>query len=155
MKTLNFQPINERQEIHTGSSILDGLLAKRLNVRTACGGKGRCATCHVFVRQGAEQLTPRTEREERTLSFIGSAKANSRLACQCRVMGEGVIVDLPEGMYIERVDELLQLLGKRAEANILHPIHGAILIAAGKIITRSRLEELKRLDTELSQIQGS
>jgi hypothetical protein len=77
----------------------------------------------------------------------------SRLACQARVLGEGVVVELPEGMYIERAEDLMVLLGKRAEQNILHPINGSVLIAKGKIITRTRLEELKSLSAEVAAIK--
>lgn len=154
MKTLTFTPINEQRAVTTGSDLLQALLAHDLKVLMACGGKGMCATCHVHIQQGADKLTPRTPREERTLSFITGAAANSRLACQCRVLGEGVVVKLPEGMYVERVEDLLSLIGTRATQNILHPINGSVLIAAGKIVTRGRLEELKRLNVEVEAIRG-
>lgn len=104
--------------------------------------------------QGSDKLTPRTQREERTLSFITGADPRSRLACQCRVLGDGVVVELPEGMYVERVEDLMKLLGKRAEQNMLHPINGSVLIAKGKIITKSRLEELKSLNEEVAKLSN-
>jgi ferredoxin len=155
MKTITFEPINERQDVKTGSDILQALLARDLKVLMACGGKGLCATCHVFIKSGMEKLTPRTQRETKTLSFITGTEERSRLACQCKVLGEGVVVELPEGMYIERAEDLMSLLGTRAEINILHPINGSILIAQGKIITRSRLEELKRLNVEVEALKAS
>lgn len=152
MKSVAFNPINESQQVQTGTSLLDALLAKQLNVLMACGGKGLCATCHVRVKSGEKNLSPATDRETRTLSFITGSGKSSRLACQCRVLGEGVVVELPEGMYIERTSDLLDLLGSRAEQNILHPINGSTLIAKGKIITRSRINELKRLDAEMAEL---
>lgn len=154
MKTVTFQPINEQHAVNTGSDILQALLAKDLKVLMACGGKGLCATCHVHIKAGMDKLTPLTARESRTLSFITGADEQSRLACQCRVLGEGVVVELPEGMYIERAEDLMSLLGQRAERNILHPINGSILIAQGKIITRTRLEELKRLNVEVQALKA-
>jgi hypothetical protein len=77
---------------------------------------------------------------------------NSRLSCQARILGEGVVVRLPEGMYIERAEDLLDLVGTRAERDILHPINGSVLIAKGKVIIRSRIEELKRLNVEMEQL---
>jgi len=154
-KTLTFQPINESLAVPTNSDMLQALLAKDLKVLMACGGKGICATCHVKVREGMEQLTPMTPREQRTLSFITGVESCSRLACQCRVLGDGVVVELPEGMYLERVEDLMSLLGTRAEKNILHPINGSILIAKGKIITRSRLEELRSLNAEIADLKAS
>lgn len=120
----------------TESDLLKALLSTDLKVMTACGGKGLCATCHVHIKGGAEHLTPMTQREKRTLAAITGCDTRSRLACQARALGEGVVVELPEGMYIERAEDLMSFLGKRAETNILHPIKGSVLIARGKIITR-------------------
>ncbi|MBY0460521.1 MAG: 2Fe-2S iron-sulfur cluster binding domain-containing protein [Gemmataceae bacterium] len=154
MKTLTFAPINETRAVVTGTNILQALLAHELDVLMACGGKGMCATCHVRIDRGMDKLTPRTPRETRTLGFVTGASESSRLACQCRILGEGVVVQLPEGMYIERAEDLLALLGQRAERDILHPINGSVLIAKGKIITRTRLEELKRLNAEVESIKN-
>ncbi|ADV62800.1 ferredoxin [Isosphaera pallida ATCC 43644] len=155
MKTIHFQPINESLPVKTQTDLLQALLAKNLNVLMSCGGKGLCSTCHVYIKEGMDRLTPRTERENRTLSYVTSVTPQSRLACQCRVLGEGVVVELPEGMYIERAEDLMGLLGTRAATNILHPINGSILIAKGKIITRTRLEELRDLNVEVERIRNS
>lgn len=154
-KTLTFQPINESLMVPTNSDMLQALLAKDLKVLMACGGKGVCATCHIHVREGMDRLTPQTAREERTLSFITGVNPRSRLACQARVLGDGVVVDLPEGMYVERVEDIMSLLGTRAEKNLLHPINGSVLIAKGKIITKSRLEELKHLSAEVANLKNT
>lgn len=154
-KTLTFQPINESLAVPTNSDMLQALLAKDLKVLMACGGKGVCATCHVHVREGMDRLTPPTTREERTLSFITGCSPRSRLACQARILGDGVVVDLPEGMYVERVEDIMSLLGTRAEKNLLHPINGSVLIAKGKIITKSRLEELKYLSAEVANLKNN
>ncbi|MBX7103187.1 MAG: 2Fe-2S iron-sulfur cluster binding domain-containing protein [Gemmataceae bacterium] len=155
MKTLVLAPINEEVTVPTQSSILQALLAKELEVPMACKGKGVCATCHVHIRAGHDRLTPRTDREKKTLGFITGADPSSRLACQCRILGEGVVVELPKGMYIERAEDLIDLVGTRAAQNILHPINGSILIAEGKLITRSRIEELKRLNVEMDELHSS
>ena len=154
MKTLTFEPIHEQLQVPTRSDLLEALLAKDLKVLMACGGKGLCATCHVHIKDGQENLTPMTDREKRTLSVITGCDQRSRLACQARVIGEGVVVELPEGMYVSRAEDLMSLLGKRAETNYLHPINGSVLIAKGKIITRSRLEELKHLQAEVAALKG-
>ncbi|MBL8799114.1 MAG: (2Fe-2S)-binding protein [Planctomycetia bacterium] len=155
MKTLKFEPINETLQVATQSDLLEALLAKDLEVLTACGGKGLCSTCHVFIKQGADKLTPPTDREQRTLGMITGANPRSRLACQARVLGEGVVVQLPEGMYIEKVEDLMRYLGQRAQTSILHPINGSVLIEKGKIITRSRLEELKHLNCEVQALRAA
>ena len=58
-------------------------------------------------------------------------------------------------MFIERAEDLTALIGRRARRRVLHPVTGATLIDKGKIITRSRVEELKSLDLEVSQLAES
>jgi len=62
-------------------------------------------------------------------------------------MGEGVVVELPAGMYISEIDNIEDLIGRRAEDNILHPLTGTILVEAGKLITRSMISQLE--DTQV------
>ncbi len=101
-----------------------------------------------------EDLTPLTEREKRTLGWVTGANARSRLACQVKVLGDGVIVSVPEGMYIESTQNLEKLIGQRAMVNVLHPIDGRVLIQKGKIITRSRIMELASLDFDMAQLRA-
>lgn len=155
MKKLTLEPLHETVSVPTRTSLLQALLAHELQVPMACKGKGICATCHIHIERGMDRLTPRTDRENQTLRLITGADPSSRLACQSRVLGEGVVVRLPEGMYFERVEDLYALVGGRAEKNILHPINGSVLIEKGKIITRSRVEELKRLNVELEALQAA
>lgn len=49
-----------------------------------CGGYGQCATCLVEVVEGMENLSPRTEFEERKLK---KKPETYRLACQALVHG--------------------------------------------------------------------
>jgi ferredoxin len=155
MKQILFEPVHEAAHVKTESDVLQAMVAKDYKILRACGGKGLCATCHVYVRSGAEKLTPRTAREERTLAMVTGCSANSRLACQARVLGDGVVIDLPEGTYIERAEDLLDLLGTRATTNILHPINGSVLVPKGKIITRGRIEELRSLNVEMAALTSS
>ncbi|HNH85391.1 MAG TPA: (2Fe-2S)-binding protein, partial [Acidobacteriota bacterium] len=87
--------------------------------------------------------SPPTVREQRTLSLITSSNNNSRLSCQARVIGEGLVVELPEGMYLRTAGDLSSLIGRRTEIPILHPKDGRILVEKGKIITKSRILELQ------------
>jgi ferredoxin len=153
MKRVELQPVGKRMEVSTGSRLLDGLLAMRFELDMACGGKGLCATCHVRVQTGADELTPRTAREERTLRMVEGADETSRLACQCHVLGEGIVVELPEGVYVQSAESLADLIGRKAEYDYLHPITGKCLIAKGKIITRTILQLFVTLSEELRQIR--
>lgn len=151
MKTVSLVPINRAPQILTNARVLDALLAEQVDVLMACGGKGLCATCHVYVEDGAGALTPRTDRENRTLGRLSGCKANSRLACQARVLREGVRVRLPEGLYVTSTADLTSLIGKRAAQQILHPIDGRVLVQEGKIITRSYIMQLSDIDFDVNQ----
>jgi uncharacterized 2Fe-2S/4Fe-4S cluster protein (DUF4445 family) len=127
-------------------------LARQVPVKMYCGGRGLCATCHVYVVAHPEGITPMTDRERLTLSLLTGAQANSRLACQSQVIGEGVEVALPKGLYIESLSDLEKLIGQRASAPILHPVTGAVLVEANKLIMRSVIMELKDVDFDLAQV---
>lgn len=142
-KTVRLEPIAQETAIETNDSLLSVLLAKDLDVLQACGGRGMCATCHVYVKAGMEALSPMNRREQRTLEVITSCQFNSRLACQARVTGNGVVVELPPGMYINSIQDIEALIGRRAEQNLLHPVTGQILVEAGKLITRSMLKQIQ------------
>ncbi|MEO0488530.1 MAG: 2Fe-2S iron-sulfur cluster-binding protein [Cyanobacteria bacterium P01_A01_bin.123] len=142
-KTVRLEPIAQESSIETNGNLLSVLLNKNLDVLKECGGRGMCATCHIYVESGAEALTPINRREQRTLEVITSCKANSRLACQARVMGEGVVVELPPGMYVNSLQDIEALIGRRADQNLLHPITGEVLVEVGKLITRSVLRQLE------------
>jgi ferredoxin len=143
VKIVRLEPIAQETSVETNGNLLSVLLNKDLDVLKECGGRGMCATCHIYVTEGMENLTPINRREQRTLEVITSCKTNSRLACQARVMGNGVVVELPPGMYINSLQDIEALVGRRAEENLLHPITGQVLVESGKLITRSVLKQLE------------
>lgn len=155
MKTVVLRPLNDHVMVKTECSVLDTLLARKCEVSMACGGQGICSTCHVYIREGADALSPPSERERRTLALLTGSKGNSRLACQARVVGEGLVVELPEGMFIESVKELESLIGRRAEIPIRHPKDGRVLIEKDKIITKSRILELKDVNFNVLEARGN
>jgi hypothetical protein len=108
-----------------------------------------CATCHVLIKEGMENLSPLSRREQRTLEVITTCSINSRLACQTRVLGEGIVVELPAGMYLNDVDDIEALIGRRAQQNILHPLNGSILVEQDKLITRSMISQLEGTRDEI------
>ena len=156
MKQIKLQPLNQDVEVLTNSTLLSVLLEQEMNVLQACGGQGRCATCHVYIQDGQAHLSPKSEQESLTLSFITTSQANSRLACQARVWQDGIVVEIPQGMYIGSIAELKALIGKRAHQNLIHPFTGEVLVEEGKLILRSALEKMVEIDstfaTDISQI---
>ncbi|NJR48983.1 MAG: 2Fe-2S iron-sulfur cluster binding domain-containing protein [Leptolyngbyaceae cyanobacterium CSU_1_3] len=142
-KTVRLEPIAQQTSVETNANLLSVLINKDLDVLRECGGRGMCATCHVYVQDGMESLSPINRREQRTLEVITSCKSNSRLACQARVLQNGVVVELPPGMYINSLKDIEGLIGRRAEQDLLHPLTGQILVESGKLITRSMLKKLE------------
>lgn len=149
-KIIKLDPINVEVSIQTNDNLLSALLKKDLSVMKECGGRGMCATCHVYITQGMESLSPVNRRELRSLEVITTCTKFSRLACQARVLGEGIVVEVPSGMYISEIDNIEDLIGRRAEDNILHPITGTVLVEKDKLITRSMITQLKDTQVEAS-----
>ena len=143
VKIVRLEPIAQETAIETNGNLLSVLIDKDLDVLRECGGRGMCATCHVYVKEGMTALSPVNRREQRTLEVITSCKTNSRLACQARVLANGVIVELPPGMYINSIKDIEALIGRRAEQNLLHPVTGQTLVEEGKLITRSMLKQIE------------
>lgn len=142
-KIVRLDPLGQETSVLTNDNLLSALLKNELNVLHECGGRGMCATCHIFIKEGMEHLSPISRREQRTLGAITTSNLGSRLACQSKVMGEGVVVELPSGMYLSDTTDIESLVGRRAEENILHPLDGHVLVEAGKLITRSMISQLE------------
>ncbi|ABW30755.1 2Fe-2S iron-sulfur cluster-binding protein [Acaryochloris marina] len=142
-KIVRLDPLGQETSVTTNDHVLSALLKNELTVLQECGGRGMCATCHIFITEGMEQLSPISRREQRTLGAITTSTITSRLACQCRVLGNGVVVEVPAGMYLGDMNEIESLVGRRADENILHPLDGRILVEKGKLITRSMISQLE------------
>lgn len=149
-KIVKLDPINVEIALQTNDNLLSGLLKNELNIMQECGGRGMCATCHVFIKEGMDGLSPMNRREQRTLEVITTCNQFSRLACQARVMGEGVVIELPGGTYVNQIEDIESLVGRRAEQDILHPLTGAVLVEAGKLITRTMITQLNDTKVETS-----
>lgn len=151
VKIIRLDPLAFEAAVKTNTNILSALLENELDVLKECGGRGMCATCHVYIKQGMQGLSGLNRREQRTLEVITTAKPNSRLACQARVMDEGVVVELPTGMYLNAIKDVNTLIGRRAEQDLLHPITGHVIVEAGKLITRSIITQLEETRFQVGQ----
>jgi ferredoxin len=65
---------------------------KFLSKMTNCGGAGQCTTCVVQITEGLENLSPRTDLENRKFK---NKPANYRLACQTLVNGPVSVITKP------------------------------------------------------------
>ena len=77
-------------------NLMDVLKAYEYNILATCGGLALCATCHVQVLEGLEQLSEPEDAELDMLDTLPDAAANSRLACQLKVNEklEGITVKI-------------------------------------------------------------
>jgi 2Fe-2S ferredoxin len=76
-------------------SLLDIALANGIELEHNCGGSCACTTCHVIVREGAENLSEMAEDEEDRLDTADGLTLHSRLGCQAVVRGD-VVVEIPD-----------------------------------------------------------
>lgn len=89
-----------RQEIEApddmGLSLMEILKASEYPVLATCGGMALCATCHVEVLEGEDQLGEASDVELDQLENLPEYYPTSRLACQVRIspMLEGAVIKL-------------------------------------------------------------
>ena len=77
-------------------SILDVALNNGIRLDHACGGNCACTTCHVWVKEGAENLSEMDEDEADRLDMAADLQLNSRLGCQAVINKPGkVVVEIP------------------------------------------------------------
>jgi 2Fe-2S ferredoxin len=74
-------------------SLLKHIQEEYIDWMHACGGKGRCTTCRIYVLDGMQNLSPLSAPE---LKFrnAGKLKDMERLTCQCYAHGN-VIAEVP------------------------------------------------------------
>lgn len=78
-------------EVSLGSSILEAGHECGAPAGSACGGVCGCSTCHVYVLNGSELLSPAKDQEEDIMDKAFAVRMSSRLACQARMMKEGEV----------------------------------------------------------------
>jgi 2Fe-2S ferredoxin len=84
-----------------GLSLMEFLKGNDYDILATCGGMALCATCHVEVISGFENLPGITDDEYAMLDTLPNITSTSRLSCQLRlvdqidnitvkIMGEGI-----------------------------------------------------------------
>lgn len=91
------QSVEVPEEINL--SLMEVLKASDYPVLATCGGMALCATCHVEVQQGLENLNEPSDTELDMLDTLPDASSSSRLACQIKIGPhlEGMIFKLMAG----------------------------------------------------------
>ena len=77
-----------------GKSICDNLLEHGIEIEHACEKSCACTTCHVIVRQGAQNLSEMEDVEADRLDTAWELTPHSRLGCQAVIKGD-VVCELP------------------------------------------------------------
>jgi adenylate cyclase len=76
-----------------GLSILELSRSNDIPHAHVCGARGRCGTCRVHIDAGSQSLSPLNDIERATLARVRVGQDSGegvRLACQARVLGQGV-----------------------------------------------------------------
>jgi 2Fe-2S ferredoxin len=102
---VTFLPLNTTVEVDDAKypladhgkpgSLLDIALAHDIHLEHNCGGSCACTTCHVIVREGADNLSEMEGDEEDRLDMAEGLTIRSRLGCQAIVRGD-VVVEIPK-----------------------------------------------------------
>ena len=82
-------------DVATGTTICDALLASDIEIEHACEMSCACTTCHVVVREGFNSLPPSDELEDDMLDKAWGLEAQSRLSCQAIVTDQDLVVEIP------------------------------------------------------------
>lgn len=69
-------------------SLMEFLKASDYDILATCGGMALCATCHVNVLSGEDNLPQATDVEMDMIDTLPNAKQSSRLACQIRISSQ-------------------------------------------------------------------
>lgn len=77
------KPLEIPEEINL--SLMEVLKASDYNILATCGGMALCATCHVQVLKGLDELPEPGDEEMNMLDTLPDAGFDSRLACQIRM----------------------------------------------------------------------
>jgi class 3 adenylate cyclase len=74
-------------EINPGETLLDAALRLGVAFAHACGGRARCSTCRIWVTEGLDGCSQRTEREAAMAERLGFSP-EVRLACQLKPVAD-------------------------------------------------------------------
>ena len=96
-KTVSFEHEKLPYQDHgKEQSLLDVALNFGIGLDHACGGNCACTTCHVWVKEGAENLSEMDDDEADRLDMAADLQLNSRLGCQAAIVKPGkVVVEIP------------------------------------------------------------
>ena len=150
MSTITIDIDGQQVQAEQNSTLLSVFRDNDILVNQICGGQGMCASCHFFVVGGLDAMTAPTKQEQMTLQFTKIDRPGARLACQTRAIGDGIVIELPKGTFVESERDLEQEIGKKAKKTLIHPMTGEVLVEAGKLVMRSAVEKMKQASSSFA-----
>ena len=75
-------------------SFLDVAMNAGIPLEHACGGSCACTTCHLFIREGEQNLSEPEDKELDRLDTAWDLRTSSRLGCQAVIKGD-VVAEFP------------------------------------------------------------
>jgi 2Fe-2S ferredoxin len=75
-------------------SFLDVAMNFGVPLEHACGGSCACTTCHLYIREGADNLSDMQDNEADRLDTAWDLRPSSRLGCQAVITGD-VVAEFP------------------------------------------------------------
>ncbi len=82
------------QEHGLPESFLDVAMNFGIPLEHACGGSCACTTCHLYIREGEQNLSEAEDKEYDRLDTAWDLRTNSRLGCQAVIKGD-VVAEFP------------------------------------------------------------
>ena len=89
---IRFEPDAIEAEVPVGTTLRDAAEGVGAHLGSACGGVCACSSCHVYVKEGLEDISPLDDKEEDRLDGAFDVRPNSRLGCQAQVLKDRLYV---------------------------------------------------------------
>ena len=88
-----------------GTSVCQALLANDIEIEHACEMSNACTTCHVYIREGFDEIEESDETEDDLLDKAWGLDPDSRLSCQAILEDEDLVIEIPK-YTINQVSEM-------------------------------------------------
>ncbi len=83
-------------EVKKGQSVCNALLENDIEIEHACEMSNACTTCHVYIREGFNDIDESDEIEDDLLDKAWGLDPDSRLSCQAIVGDTDLVIEIPK-----------------------------------------------------------